>query len=196
MNPRSWTAVPFLAALAVLLAVPLSAGGEKTHRRAKAELYPTKGSKVHGVVEFTEVKGGVLVRAEVSGLSPGNHGFHIHEFGDCSAPDGASAGGHFNPERQPHGGPHGGKRHVGDLGNLKAGRDGKAEYLRLDKHLQFDGKRGILGRAVIVHAGEDDLKSQPTGGAGGRVACGVIGWIEETASIAGSRSQMKEELKK
>jgi len=143
--------------------------------RAVAVLQPTEGNSVRGTVMFTKVEDGILVVADVEGLSPGNHGFHIHEYGDLTAPDGTSAGGHFNPEGMPHGGPDAAERHVGDLGNIVADTDGKAHYERTDTKLAFSGAHSIIGLAVVVHAGEDDLTSQPTGSAGARVACGVIG---------------------
>jgi Cu-Zn family superoxide dismutase len=142
---------------------------------AVAVLHPTEGNTAHGVVRFTKTAEGVKVVADVSGLTPGKHGFHIHEYGDCSAPNGTSAGGHFNPEGMEHAGPDSPKRHVGDLGNLEADADGNAHLEYVDKHLMLNGPKSIIGRGVIVHANEDDLKSQPTGNAGGRVACGVIG---------------------
>ena len=89
--------------------------------KAVAVLQPTQGSKVSGTVTFTEVADGVQVHAEITGLTPGNHGFHVHEFGDCTATDGSSAGAHFNPTNQPHAGPDADARHVGDMGN-KIGR--------------------------------------------------------------------------
>ena len=111
----------------------------------------------------------------MTGLAPGNHGFHIHEFGDCSAADFTSAGGHFNPAGNPHGGPKDAKRHEGDMGNVEAGADGSATIDYTDNELRFEGSQSILGRGVIVHANPDDFKTQPTGNAGGRVACGVVG---------------------
>jgi len=143
--------------------------------RAVAVLHPTEGNQVEGVVHFTRTAEGIRIEATVSGLTPGRHGFHIHEWGDCSAPDATSAGGHFNPTGQPHGAPDSAARHVGDLGNLEAGEDRMASYSRVDTVVAFSGPRSIIGRAVIVHAAEDDLTSQPTGNAGGRLACGVIG---------------------
>ena len=143
--------------------------------KAVAVLHPTVNQSVSGVVRFTRVAGGVQVSATVDGMATGKHGFHIHELGDGSAPDGTSAGGHFNPEGQPHAGPDASERHVGDLGNLEADKSGRAHYERLDDRLSLAGAHSIVGRAVIVHAGEDDLSSQPTGNAGGRQACGVIG---------------------
>jgi Cu-Zn family superoxide dismutase len=144
-------------------------------RKAICVLHATSGNEVSGIITFTQKPEGVLVEADVLHLSPGKHGFHIHEFGDCSAPDGTSAGGHFNPERMQHGSPHDAHRHMGDLGNLDADETGRARLRYLDPELSLAGPHSIIGYSVIVHADEDDLKSQPTGNAGPRVACGVIG---------------------
>ena len=143
--------------------------------KAVAVLYPTHGSSVSGTVTFVKEPAGVRVTAHITGLTPGNHGFHIHEFGDCSAPDAASAGSHFNPSGSPHAGPDADARHAGDLGNIVADSTGVAHYERLDAHMSFTGPNSIIGRGVIVHEKADDLTTQPTGAAGGRVACGVIG---------------------
>jgi Cu-Zn family superoxide dismutase len=124
---------------------------------------------------FTVVDGGVRVVADLDGLSPGKHGFHIHTYGDCTSADGTSAGGHFAPHGRPHGAPTDTERHVGDLGNVVADADGHAHYDRVDPIIALHGENSIIGRGVILHAGEDDLTSQPTGAAGARVACGVIG---------------------
>jgi superoxide dismutase, Cu-Zn family len=135
-------------------------------------LLPTKNSKVHGMLWLTETKEGLQIKGEVLGLTPGMHGFHIHEFGDLSDPQGKSAGGHFNPGHEEHGGPEGEHHHAGDLGNIKAGEDGKAE-VQMDApwlKLHF-----VIGRSFVVHAGADDLKTQPAGDSGDRVAVGVIG---------------------
>lgn len=141
---------------------------------AVAVMAPSSGSNVRGTVNFIQDKDKVRVEAIINGLSPGKHGFHIHEKGDCSAPDASSAGGHFNPTGMPHGGPDHEKRHVGDFGNLEADSSGQAKYSQTFADLKFDGATSILGKAVIVHEKADDLKTQPTGDAGGRVACGVI----------------------
>lgn len=143
--------------------------------KAIAMVQPLGDSGVKGKVTFTKQEGGVLVEAEITGLEPGEHGFHVHEFGDCSMDSGECAGGHFNPSGAPHGAPDDAKRHVGDMGNIKANDSGKATYKRVDKHIKLNGPHSIVGRAVIVHAGRDDLKSQPSGDAGARVGCGVIG---------------------
>jgi Cu-Zn family superoxide dismutase len=144
-----------------------------------AVLHPTAGNKVSGTVTFTPVPDGVRVHAEIAGLTPGKHGFHVHEFGDCSAADASSAGGHFNPTNQPHAGPDAAQRHVGDMGNIDADASGKATLDYVDRHMSLSkDQTSVIGRAVIVHAKPDDLKSQPSGDAGARIACGVIGWAK------------------
>src|SRR5947209_134014 len=143
-------------------------------KEAYATLHPTQGNEVHGKVTFTLEKEGIRVVADVDGLKPGIHGFHIHEKGDCSALDGSSAGEHFNPSNSRHGGPEDSERHVGDLGNVVADDKGHAHYDRVDKMIRFSGENNIVGRSVVIHAGEDDFKSQPAGNSGARIACGLI----------------------
>jgi superoxide dismutase, Cu-Zn family len=145
---------------------------------AIAVLVPGGNSGVSGTIKFTQEKAGVRVQADVRGLTPGLHGFHVHEKGDLSTPDLTSAGGHFNPTGHPHAGRDAKERHIGDLGNLEAGADGRAVADFVDPKLQLAGPHSIVGRAVIVHEKADDLHSQPTGDAGGRVAGGVIGIVE------------------
>ena len=145
---------------------------------AIAVLHPTEGNNAHGTVTFEKGENGIVVCGLVEGLTPGKHGFHIHEYGDCSAADATTAGGHYNPEGMEHGARSDEVRHVGDLGNIEANEDGMATFEFTDTHLALDGPHSILGRAVVVHANEDDLTSQPTGAAGPRVACGVIGIAE------------------
>jgi Cu-Zn family superoxide dismutase len=142
---------------------------------AVAVVHGLGDSKVNGTVKFTQKEGGVEIEAALTGLTPGEHGFHIHEFGDCSMADGKCAGGHFNPTGQPHGAPDSDKRHAGDFGNIKADESGKATYKRVDNMISFSGANSIIGRAVIVHAKPDDLKTQPSGDAGDRIGCGAIG---------------------
>jgi Cu-Zn family superoxide dismutase len=145
---------------------------------ATATIAPASESKVEGTVTFTKSGENIKVEAKLSGLTPGDHGFHVHETGDCSAPDAKSAGGHFNPASVDHGAPSEDVHHAGDLGNIVAGEDGSAEmsallpitFLSLDP----DAANNIVGRAVVVHGGADDMKSQPSGNAGPRVGCGVI----------------------
>ncbi|PIW69672.1 MAG: superoxide dismutase family protein [Ignavibacteriales bacterium CG12_big_fil_rev_8_21_14_0_65_30_8] len=135
----------------------------------------TKGHKAHGLIIFSKVENGIKVVANIQGLKPGKHGFHIHEYGDCSAVDGKSAGGHFNPDNVNHGGPMDKIRHAGDLGNIVADVNGNAKLEFTAPTLTFWGQHSIIGRAVIIHEGEDDLHTQPTGAAGSRAGCGVIG---------------------
>lgn len=143
--------------------------------RATASLKPTTGNKTYGEVTFEQVGGKVRVIAQIAGLKPNQeHGFHIHEKGDCSSGDGMSAGGHFNPTGAQHGGP-GSSRHAGDLPNLKANAKGKATLTaEVDGITVTSGPANIVGRGLIVHAQPDDYKTQPTGNAGGRLACAVI----------------------
>jgi Cu-Zn family superoxide dismutase len=146
---------------------------------AVAVMHATEGHSVSGTIEFTRQGEGVRVVVTLSGLEPGTHGFHIHQYGDCSAPDGTSAGGHFNPMAVDHGAPDGEVRHVGDLGNITADDSGQAALDVADFHALLTGEHAIIGHAVIIHAGADDLTTQPTGAAGPRVACGVIGVAAE-----------------
>lgn len=167
----------------LLVAISLSAqdhaamqmDSESAPRKAICVLYGTSGNDVSGIITFTKSSSGILVEADVRSLAPGKHGFHIHEFGDCSAADGTSAGGHFNPGHMTHGGPDDAVRHEGDLGNLEADETGRARVKFVDPSLSLSGPHSIIGYSVIVHAQEDDLVSQPTGNSGARVACGVIG---------------------
>jgi len=147
--------------------------GEMT--KAICVLYPTQGNTVSGTITFTGTEAGVKVVVDVQGLSKGKHGFHIHEFGDCNSPDGSSAGGHFNPGAMNHGGPMDMTRHMGDMGNLEADESGKVHMEYVDPVISLKGEHSIIGRSVILHKNEDDLKTQPTGNAGPRIACGVIG---------------------
>jgi Cu-Zn family superoxide dismutase len=140
--------------------------------KAVAVMIPTAGNEVHGIVMFEQQGEAVRVRGKITNLSPGEHGFHIHEFGDLSKADGTSAGGHYNPKGTAHGGPGSEEHHVGDLGNITAGEDGVASFDHTFKFLQL---HHIIGRSVVVHAGKDDLESQPSGDAGPRVGVGVIG---------------------
>jgi len=165
---------------ALILALAATCAAQEGHNaatvsRAVAVISPLKGSGVRGIVTFEAVGHGVRVVADLTGLAPGKHGFHIHEFGDCSSEDGSSAGGHFNPMGMPHSMPTAEKRHAGDMGNIEADAEGKAHLDYVDAVMSLGGEHAIIGHAVIVHEKEDDLKTQPTGNAGGRLACGVIG---------------------
>jgi Cu-Zn family superoxide dismutase len=152
-------------------AVALCDGG-----KAVAKLESRSDSGVTGKVTFTQKDGKVTMKVAVSGLTPGEHAIHVHEKGDCSAPDAASAGGHWNPSAENHGQWGHTPFHHGDIGNLVADAKGKAE-LSVESELWTigDGKPSdVVGHAIIVHAKADDFTTQPTGNAGGRVACGVI----------------------
>jgi Cu-Zn family superoxide dismutase len=144
-------------------------------KRAIAVIIPTRGAGVHGTVVFEEVKNGVHVSANLIGLSPGRHGFHIHEFGDISSEDGSSAGGHYNPMEMSHSAPASNMRHMGDMGNITADTSGKAQLDYIDTVMKLEGQYSIIGRSIVVHANEDDLKTQPTGNAGARIGYGIIG---------------------
>ena len=141
---------------------------------ASAGLKPTTGNKTVGEVTFEQMGDKVRVTAQVIGLKPNQeHGFHIHEAGDCSSGDGMSAKGHFNPYGKPHG--RGAERHAGDLPNLKADAKGRAKLtVDVDILTVTAGPASVVGRGIIVHAQPDDYASQPVGNAGARMACGVI----------------------
>lgn len=145
---------------------------------ASAELEPVGDSMVSGTVTFASVEDRLRIDATVMGIPQGEHGLHLHETGDCSAPDASSAGDHFSPGEDPHGAPTDApqQHHAGDLGNLTAGPDGTARLTRDDPEMTLIGEYGVVGRAVIVHQRPDDLESQPGGNAGERIACGVIQW--------------------
>jgi len=143
---------------------------------AVALLQPRSGSNVSGNVRFTQIGDVVRVTGEITGHTKGPKGFHIHDKGDCSSADGMSTGGHFNPGAHKHGGPYSPEKHAGDLGNINFNADGvaKINFTVGDIRVARGGPSGIIGRALIVHAASDDMKTDPTGNAGGRVACGVI----------------------
>lgn len=168
-----------LASCALLLAA-CAATSEQQGASAVAKLGAKGGSQVRGEIKFTQVGGRVRIEGDVTGLAPGARGIHIHEKGDCSAADAASAGGHFDPQGPKnwstrHGGPHTANRHAGDLGNIVFDQNGKAVVNTMAGGIAVDrGPIGIIGRAVVVHFQADDLKTDPTGDAGARAACGVI----------------------
>jgi Cu-Zn family superoxide dismutase len=175
LSPVLATLAAALLACAPAALSAQSAPAATETRSAVAVLVPGASSNVKGTIHFTTEAGGVHVQGTIEGLTPGSHGFHVHEFGDLSKRDLMSTGGHFNPEKHPHAGRDAAQRHAGDLGNLEAGQDGKATVDFVDSQLQLNGPNSIVGRAVVVHAKADDLKSQPSGDAGGRIAAGVIG---------------------
>jgi Cu-Zn family superoxide dismutase len=151
-----------------------SAAGEGT--RAVCVLEPMGKSGVTGTIMFEMVANHVHVSGKISGLAPGKHGFHVHQFGDITdEAKGESAGGHFNPHKTQHGAPDARTRHVGDLGNVEANAEGVAVIDENDPMIKLIGSNSIVGRSLVVHAAPDTFV-QPTGNAGGRVAVGVIGW--------------------
>ena len=143
---------------------------------AKAEMQPTSGNEARGTVEFYLAQPLIAINVDLSGLKPGNHGFHVHENGDCGGTNASAAGSHLNPNDTRHGGPtdadH--RHHAGDLGNVRAEDDGTVRQWLRTEDLQLQGPAGIVGKAIVVHASDDDLKSQPSGESGEPIACGVI----------------------
>jgi Cu-Zn family superoxide dismutase len=158
------------AALAACQSLPADA------QKATAKLEPTRGNKASGTVDFYQVGDKVRVMGTVSGLVPGReHGFHVHEVGDCSSGDGMSAKGHFNPLGKPHGYPGTPERHAGDMLALKVDSNGTAKVdATFDVMTVAPGPTSIVGRGLIVHVDPDDYKTQPTGNSGARIACAVI----------------------
>ncbi len=138
---------------------------------ASSQLAPRSGSNTSGMVTFTDLGGALRVDAQLSGLTSGEHGFHIHEVGDCSAADASSAKGHYNPAGKRHGHYDHEPHHGGDMPNLVANAQGEA---RLSAELKGVTLSEVIGRSLVVHADPDDYMSQPAGNSGKRVACGVI----------------------
>lgn len=143
--------------------------------KAVAQMHATDGNDILGTVTFVQTSEGVDVTADIEGLEAGKHGFHIHQFGDCTAEDQTSAGGHYNPYDTEHGAPTDSLRHMGDMGNLPVNEEGIGSLDYVDNVIELNGPNSIIGRAVIIHGGADDFTSQPSGAAGPRLACGVIG---------------------
>lgn len=164
----------------VALAVLALAAGCQMFRgegpQAVADLQPTKGNTAKGTATFTQFGDKVRVHAVVTGLQPGQeHGFHVHEVGDCGSGDGMSTKGHFNPYGKPHAHYSTPERHAGDMPALKADAGGRAELtVELDVITVAAGPASVVGRGLIVHAQPDDYRTQPTGNAGARLACAVI----------------------
>lgn len=186
---RHRSLAPALAA--ALLAAPAFASDADVRRvdpgaedsppvtRAVAMMHPTQGHEVRGVVHFEAGEHGLAVRAELEGLPGPAHGAHVHLLGDCSAPDGTSAGTHFNFLGSSKSPPADIDRITGDLGNVEAGPDGRGTLEATLGEASLQGPFSILGRAVVVHAKPNDPTQPPIGAAGARLACGVIGIDEE-----------------
>jgi Cu-Zn family superoxide dismutase len=160
-----------------LLVVGSFAAGDAQAQSANAPLINAEGEEI-GNVTLTQMEQGVSVFAEAQGLPAGTHAFHIHETGDCQTPDFESAGGHYNPGEAQHGWNNPEGHHAGDLPNVQVQDDGviAIEYFT-DAVTLGEGDNTVFdddGSAIVVHEGEDDYASDPTGDAGGRIACGVI----------------------
>jgi Cu-Zn family superoxide dismutase len=169
---------PVVALTCVLaLTVTGCAGMKSKPKEYDVTLAPTAGSTVAGKLTIIAVPEGVHIRGHVTGLAPGStHGFHIHEHGDCSAPDASTAGGHFNPTGSEHGDPAGLVHHSGDIANQIADAQGAVDVDVTVHGVSIDTSTpdDILGRSLIVHRDADDYTSQPSGNSGPRLACGVI----------------------
>jgi Cu-Zn family superoxide dismutase len=150
-------------------------GSDATGKTVEVTFEPKSGSQLSGTATLTETAEGVKVHVALENVPPGEHGAHVHEKGDCSAPDGASAGGHFNPASNPHALPDSSPRHLGDLGNVTIEGDGKGtiDIVAPGANLKEGDPNSFLGKAIIVHEKKDD-GGQPTGNAGGRIGCAVI----------------------
>jgi Cu-Zn family superoxide dismutase len=161
----------------LVCASSLLAACNTNEKKAIATIEAKSGSTVSGTVSFIEKDGIVTMKAALAGLSEGNHAIHIHAIGDCSAPDGKSAGGHWNPTKENHGKWMEAPFHIGDIGNLVVGADGTGTIERETNLWSIGGKeanKNVVGHAIIIHEGPDDFSSQPSGAAGPRVGCGEI----------------------
>lgn len=153
----------------------LAACASSAHRpSAMATIRPTTGQTAQGMVQFMENSdGSVEVKVELTGVPAGVHGFHVHEKGDCSD-DAKAAGGHFNPTGMAHGAPAASTHHAGDFGNVTADASGKVRTSFTTRSITVNpGMSSVVGHAIVLHGGPDDLTSQPAGNSGARIACGV-----------------------
>ncbi len=154
-----------------------SCGSDDDAVTATATIQAKNDSGITGTIEFTEENGVVKMKADIRNLTEGMHAIHIHAVGDCSAADGTSAGGHWNPTEVDHGEWESSSFHIGDIGNLNAGSDGNATIERETSLWCLsctDANKRVIGKAIIIHAGPDDFTSQPSGAAGPRIGCGEI----------------------
>lgn len=146
----------------------------KEINEAVAVLQSLNDSKVSGIVYINEGEGFVEIIADIYGLSRGNHGIHIHEYGDLRSNSGDYLGGHYNPTDGKHGGNSDDGSHLGDLGNIYAVDDSTAQFKQKFFGLSIDGVNSILGRSIVIHQNEDDFTTQPSGNSGKRIAAGII----------------------
>src|SRR6266850_1598971 len=172
---RGYVPRTILMAAGLLVLATSAARGAETPAQAQATMAAKSGSTVTGTATFTELANGVKVVVDIENATPGAHGLHIHEKGDCSAPDAMSAGAHFNPAGNPHAGPRDKGRHNGDFGNINIGQDGKGHLEIVDDLVTVKpGPTSVVGKSIIFHEQTDDLKTQPAGNSGARLGCGVI----------------------
>lgn len=174
---------PLVVPLSIVVLAAACTSGPPTSTDASASaapsvvavLQPTRGNSAAGTVWLTQAGSEVLLRGRITGLVPGQeHGFHVHEKGDCSSGDGMSAGGHLNPTAKPHG-PQQAAHHAGDLPALKADGAGTATVrMKVEGSVLGSGAGDLAGKALVVHASPDDYATQPTGNSGARIACGVV----------------------
>ena len=150
--------------------------GKDQGREAVANIESRSDSHVTGKATFHEANGQVTLKIKIEGAEPGTHAVHLHEKGDCTAPDGASAGGHWNPTHEGHGKWVASPFHRGDIGNIEVGADGKGTFTLTTDLWTIGGapETDVIGKGIIIHAKADDFTTQPTGNAGGRVGCGVV----------------------
>jgi superoxide dismutase, Cu-Zn family len=179
--------------IAALVLAGCATGTSKPN--AAVALKPASGSQVSGTAWLVQEGDHVVVQARVSGLAPNReHGFHVHEKGDCSSPDASSAGEHFNPTHKPHGSP-ATDHHAGDLPSLKADASGNAvTSFELKGVLLGSGATDLMGKALVVHADPDDYTSQPSGNSGKRIACGVIATPAQPGGIGGSAQTIPKQM--
>jgi superoxide dismutase, Cu-Zn family len=151
---------------------------QQTAETAKAEMKTPEGKTIGTLTVTADPGGGARIEGKLTGLPPGTRAFHIHETGSCEPPKFESAGGHFNPAGKKHGELNPDGKHAGDLGNIQVDQDGSVEIMRVAEAVTMgEGQNSLFkpgGTAVVVHAGADDLKTDPSGAAGGRIACGVV----------------------
>jgi Cu-Zn family superoxide dismutase len=174
-TPVTATTAPGDAGAPPAAPAPAAAAANPEPTTLVVDFVPKSGSKLAGKATLTESGTGVKIVLEIEGITPGDHGAHVHETPDCSAPDAKTAGSHYNPDKHDHGMPDAKQRHLGDLGNIVAGKDGKAklEIVVPDANLKPNDPHSFLGRAIIVHEKKDD-GGQPVGNAGGRIGCAAI----------------------
>lgn len=166
-----------IAVFLLVWATAAMAGAAEQGKAATANIVDSQGRAI-GTAHFSEKTGGVAVTVKVSGLPPGKHGIHLHEQGKCEPPGFSTAGGHFNPFSKRHGSSNPEGKHAGDLPNLVVKPDGTAEYTATAQGATLAAGAGSLlkegGTALMIHAGPDDEKTDPSGNSGGRIACGVV----------------------